>query len=293
MKFADEHQAVSWVRMRHCALVFVGLLALGAASRSACAQTPQPIDQLAGQTAGKAAQTRARRILVSPRSGCTVAPETCAQFESALHERLMAAIRDVQFIPIQAAIKQLTVHGFLEIDAYLGALDAVASDSGAELSISEDLVPRAGGCELDATVIDANEVVLLAELSVQVPCHDRRAQAGMALLRDPYTSVALIPEVVAAAGTESSIRYPSCVRCAPPEYTREAGEKRVRGKVYLVITVNDRGEVETPRVVRNVDKNLAVAAVAAVRTWVMRPATDEEGKPVAARIATDVTFNPQ
>jgi TonB family protein len=293
MKFAYEHQAASWARMRHCVLVFVGLLALGAASGSARAQTPQGIEQLADQTAGKAAQTRERRILVSPRSGCTVAPETCAQFESALHERLTAAITDVQFIPIQDAVKHLAEHGFLDIDAYLGALDAVASDSGAELSISEDLVPRAGGCELESTVIDAKEVVSLAELSVQIPCHDPGAQPGIALLRDPYTGVALIPEVVAAAGTESSVRYPSCIRCAPPKYTDEAGEKRVRGKVYLAITVNDRGEVETPRILRNVDENLGVAALAAVKTWVMRPATDEEGKPIAARIATDVTFTPQ
>src|SRR5262249_42856052 len=141
-------------RMRLCILVFIGLLALGPASGAARAQTPEAIGQLAGQTAGKAAQTGARRILVSPRSGCTVAPEICARFESALRERLTMAITDVQFISIQDAVKQLTPHGFLEIDAYLGALDAVAADAGAELSISEDLMPRAGGCELDATVID-------------------------------------------------------------------------------------------------------------------------------------------
>ena len=293
MKFADEHQAASWARMRHWVLVLVGLLALGVASGFARAQTPQGIEQLAGQTADKAAQTRERRILVSPRSGCTVAPEICAQFESALHERLTAAITDVQFIPIEDAVKRLAEHGFLEIDAYLGALDTVASDSGAELSISEDLVPRAGGCELHSTVMDANQVVSLAEFSAKAPCHDPGVQPRVALLRDPYAGVALIPEVVAAAGTKSSVRYPACVRCGPPEYTDEFGEKRIRGKVYLLITVNDRGEVEIPRVVRNVDENLGMAALAAVKAWVMRPATDEKGKPVAARIATDVTFNLQ
>jgi len=39
-------------------------------------------------------------------------------------------IPDVKFIQREEAVKHLTDHGFLGVDAYMGALDDVASDAG-------------------------------------------------------------------------------------------------------------------------------------------------------------------
>ena len=78
----------------------------------------------------------------------------------------------------------------------------------------------------------------------------------------------------------------------PPVYPLEVACAGLGGQVILVLSVGPDGtpsEVRTESSSRR--KALDAAAVAAVRTWRFKPATNR-GEPVAGRIRVPVTFTP-
>ena len=86
------------------------------------------------------------------------------------------------------------------------------------------------------------------------------------------------------------VGYPSCVHCPSPSYTGEARRAKLNGMVVLQATITPQGEVSDMAVVKGPGFGLERNAVEAVRNWRFKPATDQDGKPVAVRVLIEVKF---
>ena len=75
-----------------------------------------------------------------------------------------------------------------------------------------------------------------------------------------------------------------------PKYTPEAENAGIEGKVRLELKVNERGEVETAKVLQGLGYGLDESAIQTVKRWQFRPAT-LCGKPVAASFVVSVVFS--
>ncbi len=257
------------------------------------ARVPPQIDHLAAQTAKKVAKTDSRRILTTPLSGCLGAPQLCAEFDSVLRANLEKLIPDAKFIQREDAVKHLSDHGFLGVDAYMGALDDVASDAGAEVVIGEDFQRRRGVCVLRTTLADAKHLFSLGDFSTGISCSSVQTKTALSLLRDPSSGVSLIvplPELPDDPPGASPIQYPSCLSCPDPHYTGYAKEKRIQGSVQILITVTERGTVENARAIGAVEVDLELASLRAVSGWQLKPAVGADGKPFPVRIPVEMTF---
>lgn len=257
------------------------------------AQVPVQIDRLAAQTAKKVAKTDARRILTTPLSGCLGAPQLCAEFDAVLRANLEKLIPDAKFIQREEAVKHLSDHGFLGVDAYMGALDDVASDTGAEVVVGEDFQRRRGVCILRTTLADAKHLFSLGDFSTGISCSSVQTKTALSLLRDPSSGVSLIvplPQSLDDPPGASPIRYPSCLSCPDPHYTGYAKEKRIQGSVQILITVTERGTVENARAIGAVEVDLELASLRAVSGWQLKPAVGADGKPFPVRIPVEMTF---
>ena len=257
------------------------------------AQAPPQIERLAAQTAKKVAKTDARRILTTPLSGCLGAPQLCAEFDAVLRANLEKLIPDAKFIQREDAVKHLPDHGFLGVDAYMGALDDVASDAGAEVVIGEDFQRKREGCNLRTTVADAKHLYALGDFSTGISCSAVLTKITLSLLKDPMCRVSMIVPLPQSSDVPPGafpIRHPTCVSCPDPHYTGDAKEKRIQGSVRILITVTEQGTVENAKVVGGVEVGLELASLRAVNGWRLTPAVDSDGKPFPARVPVEVTF---
>jgi TonB family protein len=258
-------------------------------------QTPfqRQVEHLAEQTAKKVAKTDARRILTTPLSGCLGAPQLCAEFDAALRANLEKLIPAANFIPREDVVKHLPDHGFLGIDAYMGALDDVASDAGAEVVVGEDFQRKREGCNLRTTVADAKHLYALGDFSTGISCSAILTKTTLSLLKDSTSRVSMIvplPQIPDVPPGAYPIRYPTCVTCPDPHYTGDAKEKRIQGSVRILITVTEQGTVENARTVGGVEVGLELASLRAVSSWRLTPAIDSNGKAFPARVQVEVTF---
>lgn len=257
------------------------------------AQASAQIEHLATQTAKKVAKTDAREILTTPLSGCLGAQELCAEFDSALHANLEKMIPDSKFIQREDAVKHLTDHGFLGVDAYMGALDDVASDAGADLVVGEDFQRKGKGCSLRTTVTDAKHHYALGDYSTNISCSEVPTKTTLSVLKDPLSRVFMIvplPQVEDVPLGNFRIHYPSCIRCPDPHYTGDAKEKHIEGSVRILVTVTEQGTVENAIILGGVEVGLELASLRAVSGWLLKPATGFDGKPFPARVQVEVTF---
>jgi TonB family protein len=247
------------------------------------AQTPPEVGHLAAQTAKKVARTDARRILTTPLTGCLVVPQLCAELDAALHAELERSISSAQFIPREEALKHLADHGFLSIDAYLGALDDVARDAGAEVVIGESFRRKHNECSLHTTVTDTKHRFALAEFDVRTSC--LATQLTASLLKDSETGAFLF--VPAMQG----VRAPSCVNCPAPHYAGDTLKRPIQGFVQLLITVTEQGTVENARVLSAVEEGFALASLRTVNGWHFKPAVRADGVPFSARVMVALSFS--
>jgi len=86
--------------------------------------------------------------------------------------------------------------------------------------------------------------------------------------RDPKVPSNLMPfEELKKAGGQT----PRLVRDVRPNYTPEAMERRVEGRVDMEIEILPDGSVGVVRITRSLDPDLDAAAIAAVRKWKFQP----------------------
>jgi periplasmic protein TonB len=95
-------------------------------------------------------------------------------------------------------------------------------------------------------------------------------------------------DVVYAVG--NGVTAPKLVYVPNPEYTEKARKEKIRGFVVLSMVVTAEGTVRDPHIAASLTEDLDQQALAAVSIWKFKPAT-KDGKPVAVRIKTSITFN--
>ena len=111
--------------------------------------------------------------------------------------------------------------------------------------------------------------------------------------------IASLPNRALAAGQDKptvyrpgdGIKLPKVVSEVKPNYTPEAMEARIQGRLSLEAVVLDSGLVGDVEIVESLDKvyGLDDQAVKAIRQWRFEPGT-KDGKPVAVRIQVEFSF---
>lgn len=89
----------------------------------------------------------------------------------------------------------------------------------------------------------------------------------------------------------NGVSLPTVTRQVQPQYTPEAMSNRIEGSVGLSVVVAADGKVGDVKVIRSLDSvhGLDEAAVKAMKQWEFKAGT-KDGKPVAVRVAIDMTF---
>lgn len=82
---------------------------------------------------------------------------------------------------------------------------------------------------------------------------------------------------------------PRPLRTRAPEYPSVARRAEMEGKVFLRVTVDERGRVVDARVISSDAAIFEGPALAAIREWRFRPA-EQSGHPVRARIVVPIEF---
>jgi periplasmic protein TonB len=72
-------------------------------------------------------------------------------------------------------------------------------------------------------------------------------------------------------------------------YPTEAENKRVTGKVYLLVYVNEQGEVDDVKVVKGIGSGCDEAAISAIRKTKFTPALDK-GVAIKAKLSMPIQF---
>ena len=88
----------------------------------------------------------------------------------------------------------------------------------------------------------------------------------------------------------NGVGQPACIYCPNPDYSDEARKAKYQGSVLLDVIVTADGRVIDPRVLKGPGLGLEEKAIAAVKTWRMRPASGPNGRAVACRVNIEVVF---
>ena len=96
--------------------------------------------------------------------------------------------------------------------------------------------------------------------------------------------------------SESQSRYragvtlPSCAYCPDPQYTDEAREAKLQGKVTLQVLVGVDGRASQVRIVQGIGLGLDERAEQAIRSWKFVPAQDAARRAVPAWVVVEAVF---
>ena len=117
---------------------------------------------------------------------------------------------------------------------------------------------------------------------------NRRMLAALALVLSAAVTSLAAQEIFT---TKDGVTLPVPVRSVKPGYTAAAMDAHIEGKVLLGVLVLDDGKVGEVTVTESLDKEygLDTQAVEAARQWLFKPGT-KDGKPVAVRVALEMTF---
>jgi len=88
----------------------------------------------------------------------------------------------------------------------------------------------------------------------------------------------------------AGVALPSCAYCPDPQYTDEAREAKLQGKVTLQVLVGADGRAAEIRVVQGIGLGLDERAAEAIRGWKFVPARDAARRPVAAWVVVEAIF---
>jgi len=141
-------------------------------------------------------------------------------------------------------------------------------------------------------------------LSTQFECTKKAHEGGPGALSPrvklPLTSVVssrlgvsldvLRPAEGVYVGGQGGLTFPRCLRCPPPQFTKEAIAREEGGIVYLTIVITPEGEPSQIKVIRGIASDLDEAAVEAVRGWTFIPSVDIDNRPVPVREPVEVSF---
>lgn len=145
---------------------------------------------------------------------------------------------------------------------------------------SKDLMPVYGALHLGD---DDNHKIRIVMLPMQ---ENTNAVGAGAALRD---AVSLGPPQ--DSSKPSKVQPPKVKKKVTPDYPHTAGRDRVKGIVKIAAILFSDGSLEDFVVLSAPEKDLAVAALIAVRQWRYSPAL-RDGKPVEVNMVIDIKFEP-
>jgi protein TonB len=90
-------------------------------------------------------------------------------------------------------------------------------------------------------------------------------------------------------GARGEIENAVPIRTVAAEYPTELRRDKVTGVVVVSFTVNERGEVVEPAIVKSSRHEFEEPTLAAVRHWKFKPAK-ENGHPVARKVSVPIEF---
>ena len=87
------------------------------------------------------------------------------------------------------------------------------------------------------------------------------------------------------------VSLPEVVHEVKPDYTREAMQQLIQGSVWLLVVVNETGDVSEVTVSKSLDKEYGLdqAAIDAAKQWKFKPGR-KDGKAVAVQVTIELTF---
>jgi protein TonB len=97
-------------------------------------------------------------------------------------------------------------------------------------------------------------------------------------------------------GSDSASRYragvtqPTCAYCPDPQYTDEAREAKVQGKITLRVLVSADGRAAQIRIIQGIGLGLDERAAEAVRGWKFIPARDAARRAVPTWVTIEAVF---
>ena len=83
---------------------------------------------------------------------------------------------------------------------------------------------------------------------------------------------------------------PACLYCPRADYSDEAMKVKVQGVVELIAIITPDGRVTDVHLAKGLGLGLDEKAIAAVRTWRLKPALGPDGKPASVRQIIEVAF---
>ena len=88
----------------------------------------------------------------------------------------------------------------------------------------------------------------------------------------------------------AGVTLPSCAYCPDPQYTDEAREAKLQGKVTLQVLVGADGRAAQIRIVQGIGLGLDERAAQAIRGWKFVPAHNAARRVVPAWVVVEAVF---
>jgi periplasmic protein TonB len=88
----------------------------------------------------------------------------------------------------------------------------------------------------------------------------------------------------------NAVTLPTCVYCPDPQYTDEAREAKLQGRVALRVLVGVDGRASQIQIVQGIGMGLDDRAVQSVRSWKFAPARDGARRPVPQWITIEIIY---
>lgn len=131
-------------------------------------------------------------------------------------------------------------------------------------------------------IIEDIDINIDADLALEGPLNLPPPPPPVEEEEDFFTVVENMPELIGGlAGLQRNITY--------PEMARKAG---IEGRVFLQFIVNERGEVENPRVIRGIGGGCDEEALRAIKKAKFKPGL-QRGRPVRVQYNLPVVFKLQ
>lgn len=89
---------------------------------------------------------------------------------------------------------------------------------------------------------------------------------------------------------QAGVTLPQCAYCPDPQYTDEAREAKLQGKVTLRVLINTEGRTAQIQINQGIGLGLDERAAEAVRNWKFVPARDAARHNVPAWVTIEVVF---
>lgn len=151
------------------------------------------------------------------------------------------------------------------------------------------------------TILDASAPrVLPPVINIGIPWMQERNNSsgpsdGNTIGTGPNDSIGTTPGDQSGTGGppgpyRAGVTQPACVYCPDPQYTDEAREAKMQGRVTLRVLVGADGRASQIQIVQGIGMGLDDRAVQSVRSWRFTPAYDASRRAVPDWITIEIIF---